>query len=53
MKIKVICFDGKEIELYVLSFEFRSNQVTNWLKVKFDDGTEDVVRDVCVIRTIR
>jgi hypothetical protein len=52
MKIKVICFDGKEIELYVLSFEFRSNQVTNWLKIKFEDGTEDKIYNVFVVKTV-
>jgi len=52
MKIKVIGYDGTERVLEVLSFEFRSNQVTNWLKIKFEDGTEDRIHNVCVIKTI-
>lgn len=44
-----------EIVKYVydaISFEFRNNQVSNWIKVKLEDGTEDVIHDVCVIRTL-
>ena len=52
MKIKVIGYDGTERVLEVLFFEFRSNQVTNWLKIKFEDGTEDRIHNVCVIKTI-
>ena len=52
MKIKGIGFDGIERVLDVLSFEFRSNQVTNWLKVKFEGGAEARIRNVCVIKTI-
>ena len=52
MKIKVICYDGTERVLDILSFEFRSNQVTNWLKIKFEDGTEEIIHNVCVAKTI-
>ena len=52
MKIEIIKYDGTEIFYNALSFEFRTNQVSNWIKVKLEDGTEDVIRDVCVIRTL-
>ena len=54
MKIKVIGYDYDSTEriLDVLSFEFRSNQVTNWIKIKLEDGTEDIIHNVCVVKTI-
>jgi hypothetical protein len=52
MKIEIIKYGGTEIFYDVISFEFRTNQISNWIKVKLEDGTEDVIRDVCVIRTI-
>lgn len=35
------------------SFEFRTNQVSNWIKLKFtnDDG-EHIIKQVCVIKSI-
>lgn len=50
MRLKVIKYDGTEIVCDVLSFEFRTNQVSNWVKLKFDDGTEDIIHNVCVIK---
>lgn len=52
MRIKIVKYDGTEIFYDAISFEFRTNHVSNWIKVKLEDGTEDVIRDVCVIRTI-
>lgn len=52
MKIEIVKYGGKEIFYDAISFEFRTNQVSNWIKVKLEDGTEDVIRDVCVIRTL-
>ena len=52
MKIEIVKYGGTEIFYDAISFEFRTNQVSNWIKVKFEDGTEDVVHDVCVIRTL-
>ena len=53
MKIEIVKYDGTEMFYDAISFEFRTNQVSNWIKVKFEDGTEDVIHDVCVIRTIK
>lgn len=52
MRIEIVKYDGTEIFYDALSFEFRTNQVSNWIKVKLEDGTEVVIRDVCVIRTL-
>ena len=53
MKIEIVKYDGIEILYDVISFEFRTNHVSNWIKVKLEDGAEDIIRDVCVIRTIK
>lgn len=52
MKIKVIGLDGMERVLDVLSFEFRRNQDSNWLKIKFKNGAEARIRNVCVVKTV-
>lgn len=52
MWIEVIQYDGSKKSCNPVQFEFRTNQVSNWIKVKFEDGTEDIIRNVCVIRTI-
>ena len=57
MKLKLIKYDGTEIVLDALSFEFRTNQVTNWLKAKVVDEQKTImsditIHDVCVIKTI-
>ena len=52
MKIKVIQYDSTE-EIYdVESFEFRTNQVSNWIRLKFANGNEMMIRNVCVIKTL-
>lgn len=57
MKLKLIKYDGTAIVLDVLSFEFRTNQVTNWIKAKVIDDQKTImndvmIHDVCVIKTI-
>ena len=52
MRLKVIQYDGTEIFYDALSFEFRTNQVSNWIKIKFDDGKVVVIDNICVIKTV-
>ena len=52
MKLKIIKYDGTEIFVNALSFEFRTNQVTNWIRVKTNDGEVTYVHDVCVVKYI-
>ena len=57
MKLKIIKYDGTEIFLDALSFEFRINQVANWIKAKVIDEqktimSDVIIHDVCVIKTI-
>ena len=57
MKLKIIKYDGTEIFLDALSFEFRTNQVTNWIRVKAIDDQKTImsdvtIHDVCVIKNV-
>lgn len=57
MKLKIIKYDGTEIFLDALSFEFRTNHVTNWIRVKAIDDQKTImsditIHDVCVIKSI-
>ena len=51
MKIKIIKYDGIELICDALSFEFRTNHVANWIKIKLDNDETVTVNDVCVIKT--
>lgn len=52
MKIKIVQYDSTEMIYDVVSFEFRTNQTSNWIKLKFEDGKVLNVHNVCVIKTI-
>lgn len=52
MKIKIIKYDGTEMFCNVLSFEFRTNHVSNWIKLKFGDGKVLNIHDICVVKTV-
>lgn len=52
MKIKVIKYDGIEVVYDILSFEFRTNQASNWIKIKCKDDTCVFIKGVCTIKTI-
>lgn len=51
MKLKIIKYDGTEILYDALSFEFRTNQVSNWIKVNTDDEAI-IVHNACVVKTM-
>ena len=52
MKLKVITYGGEETLYDATSFEFRSNQVTNWIRIKTSDGEVIYVHNVCVVKHI-
>ena len=57
MKLKIIKYDGTKIFLDALSFEFRTNQVANWIKAKVVDDQKTImsdvtIHDVCVVKTV-
>lgn len=53
MTLTVITLKGEEQTVICDSFEFRSNQVTNWIKfyIKSVDVT-DIIHDVSVIKSV-
>ena len=51
MILKIITLDDvKETEIECDSFEFRSNQVANWIQV-VKDGHKEIIHRVAVIKT--
>ena len=52
MVISIIEYGGVTRQIECESFEFRCNHVANWIKIKKSDGSEEIVRDVCVIETL-
>ena len=56
MKIKVITFNGNENIYDAIDFEFRSNQVSNWIKIQLKPkgiiNAEITIHNVCVVKTI-
>ena len=51
MKITVIEYGGEPQQIECESFEFRTNHVTNWIRVKYKDGSKEEIHQVCVIKT--
>ena len=51
MKLKIITLKGEEWIIDCNSFEFRSNQVTNWIKLFIDDSIK-IIHDVAVVKTL-
>lgn len=50
MKIIVIEYGGKEHRINCESFEFRTNQVKNWIRVKYQDGSKEIIHGVATIK---
>ena len=51
MKLVVIQYGGEPQHIECESFEFRTNHVANWIRVKYADGTREMIDNVCVIKT--
>lgn len=51
MKIKVIEYGGKEHNINCISFEFRTNKVTNWIKIKYQDGRQERIYEIATIKS--
>lgn len=48
MKLRIVLFNGKEQVIECDSFEFRCNQVANWIRYK-KDGNETMIHGLSVI----
>lgn len=52
MKLKIIQYGGEETLIDCDSFEFRTNHVSNWIRIIYNDGEDELmIRNVCVIKT--
>ena len=51
MEIIVIEYDGTEHHIDCKSFEFRTNQVANWIRIKYQDDSEEMIHGVATIKT--
>lgn len=52
MKLKIIKYGGESKIIECNSFEFRTNQVTNWIEARKEDGTKELIHNICVIKTL-
>ena len=50
MKITVIEDCGIEHHINCKSFEFRTNQVENWIRIKYQDGSKEMIHGVTTIK---
>ena len=50
MNITVIEYGGIEHHINCKSFEFRTNQVENWIRIKYQDGSKEILRGVVAIK---
>lgn len=51
MLLTIIEYGGAPRQIECESFEFRCNQVTNWIRIKKSDDCEVMIKNVCVIKT--
>lgn len=51
MKLMIIKFGEEPIEKECDSFEFRCNQVSNWIKIKKGDNVE-MIHGIATIKTL-
>ena len=50
MNITVIEYGDIEHHRSCASFEFRTNQVENWLKIHYQDGSKEIIHGVAIIK---
>lgn len=50
MKIIVIEYGGIEHHINCKSYEFRANQVENWIRIKYQDGSKEILRGIAAIK---
>ena len=50
MVLTVIEYGGKKHIIDCESFEFRTNQVTNWIRLVYSNGSKEEIHNVCTIK---
>ena len=51
MILTIIEYGGVSRQIECEFFEFRCNQVTNWIEVRKADGNKELIHNICVIKT--
>ena len=51
MTITVVEFGGAPRKIECGSFEFRTNQVENWIRIKYKDGSKEIIHGVATIKS--
>ena len=51
MKIIFIEYNGTEHHVNCVSFEFRTNQASNWVKIKYKDGRQEMIHEIATIKS--
>lgn len=50
MKVIIIEYDGTEHHIECKSFEFRTNQVANWIRIKHLNGSKEMIYGIATIK---
>lgn len=50
MNITVVEYDGTENHINCKFFEFRANQVSNWIRITYQDGSKEIIPRVATIK---
>ena len=50
MTLTIIEYGDEPRQIECEYFEFRCNQVSNWMRIKMADGCEALIHNVCVIK---
>ena len=50
MKIIVVEYGGTEHHRNCKSFEFRTNKVANWMRIKYQDGSQEMIYEIATIK---
>ena len=51
MKIKIIEMNGNETVVECKSFEFRTNQVSNWIRITYENSQQEMFRRIATIKS--
>ena len=50
MKVIIIEYGGTEHHIDCKSFEFRTNKVANWIRIKYLDGSKEMIYGIATIK---
>lgn len=50
MNVTIIEYNGTEHHINCKSFEFRTNHVENWIRIKYQDGSKEMIYGIATIK---